>query len=124
MFDAHHHTYSFYNLHSADGVVFVWALNGRIPREVYENHTKRGDFYGSHIHAGKHVHLKHAITPKLNVVTCRVSTRFERCRCLRTLRARDGNSNEAEPAAPTPPAFAGGLSSSSSSFLLLLLFRL
>ena len=36
MFDAHHHTYSSYNLHSADGVVFVWTLDGRISRGIYE----------------------------------------------------------------------------------------
>ena len=114
MLDAHYHTYSSYNLHSADGVVFVWTLDGRIPREIYENHTKRGDFYSSHIHAGKHVHLKHAITPKTWLrVVCRLG--LNAAAVLRTLRARDGNSNEAEPAAPRPPAFAGGLSFSSSS---------
>ena len=66
IFDAHHDTYSLYNLHSADGIVFVWTLDGHIPRQIYEKHTKRGDFYSSHIHSGKYLHLNHAIMSKLN----------------------------------------------------------
>ena len=80
-------TVTTYKLHSAYGEVFGWTFplghgkylsathheetnyepaDGRIPRQIYKKHTQRGAFYSSHIHSGKHVHLNHAITSKLN----------------------------------------------------------